>query len=203
MATKDMLRVYRAFEAVLEGCDNAAPVIRDGNVFLFPDERAWQYSAEKITTAQGEVYTEAIFDDVTELYEKQQELKRQSRELKKMYRELKALSENVREMTREQEILNLKTRLHDRMNMGIAAIRQILRQNTASEENAAAVRQFRRAIQVLREENACFQDNVSEFIRDAKVSGVRVEIDGELPAALQAYRTPLYRKTAASRIRIL
>ena len=67
------------------------------------------------------------------------------------------------------------------MNMGVAAIRQILRQNTTSEENAAAVRQFRRAIQVLREENVYPRDDVSEFIRDAEVSGVRVEINGELP----------------------
>ena len=190
IAQSDLQSLAELNEA-LEGCGNASLVIRDGNVFLFPDGRAWQYSAEKITTAQGEVYTEAIFDDVTELYEKQQELKRQSRELKKMYRELKALSENILEMTREQELLNLKTRLHDQMNMGVAAIRQILRQNTASEENAAAVRQFRRAIQVLREENACFRDDVSEFIRDAEVSGVRVEIDGELPAAEEPLKTLL------------
>lgn len=56
-----------------------------------------------------------------------------------------------------------------------------MRQNTTSEENAAAVRQFRRATQVLREENVYPQDDVSEFIRDAEVSGVRVEINGELP----------------------
>ena len=56
-----------------------------------------------------------------------------------------------------------------------------MRQNTTSEENAAAVRQFRRATQVLREENVYPQDDVSEFIQDAEVSGVRVEINGELP----------------------
>lgn len=179
--TQSDLQSLTELNEALEGCDNSTGVIRDGNVFLFPDGHAWQYSAEKITTAQGEVYTEVIFDDVTELYEKQQELKCQSRELKKMYRKMKVLSENVLEMIREQEILNLKTRLHDQMNMGVAAIRQILRQNTTSEENAAAVAQFRRAIQVLREENVYPQDDVSEFIRDAEVSGVRVEINGELP----------------------
>lgn len=52
--------------------------------------------------------------------------------------------------------------INNQMNMGVAAIRQILRQNTTSEENAAAVRQFRRAIQVLREENVYPQDDVSE-----------------------------------------
>ena len=187
IAQSDLQSLAELNEA-LEGCDNTTGVIRDGNVFLFPDGHAWQYSAEKITTAQGEVYTEAIFDDVTELYEKQQELKRQSRELKKMYRELNVLSKNVLEMTREQEILNLKTRLHDQMNMGVVAIRQILRQNTTSKENAAAVAQFRRAIQVLQEENAYPQDDVAEFIKDAEVSGIQVKITGDFPKEKELLR---------------
>ena len=98
-----------------------------------------------------------------------------------MYQELKSLSENVQEAAREQEILNMKSRLHDQMNMGVAAIRQILRQNTTSEENAAAITQFRHAIQVLQEENAYPQDDVTEFIRDAAVSGIQVKIEGNLP----------------------
>ena len=45
----------------------------------------------------------------------------------------------------------MKSRLHDQMNMGVSAIRQMLRQNITSEENASAIVQFRRAIQVLQE----------------------------------------------------
>ena len=59
--------------------------IREENVFLFPDGKAWQYFENEVIIADGKVYTEAVFNDVTELYEKRQELKRQSRELKKMY----------------------------------------------------------------------------------------------------------------------
>ena len=70
------------------------------------------------------------------------------------------------------------------MGAGLIAIRQILRQNTTSKENAAAVTQFRRAIQILQEENAYPQDDVAEFIRDAAVSGIHVEITGELPQEL-------------------
>lgn len=180
------LQSFDELKEALNGCDKSTGIVRDGNVFLFPDGRAWQYSAEKVKTADGKVYTEAVFSDVTELYEKRQELKRQSRELKKMYQELKTLSENVQEATREQEILNMKSRLHDKMNMGVAAIRQMLRQNTTSEENAAAVVQFRRAIQVLQEENAYPQDDVTEFIRDAAVSGIQVKITGNLPETEKA-----------------
>lgn len=179
--TQSDLQSFYELQEALEGCDQSTGIIREGNVFLFPDGKAWQYSAEEVKTTDGKVYIEAVFSDVTELHEKRQELKRQSRELKKMYRELKLLSENVQEATREQEILNMKSRLHDQMNMGVAAIRQMLRQNTTSEENAAAVTQFRRAIQVLQEENAYPQDDVTEFMRDAAVSGMEVKITGKLP----------------------
>ena len=175
------LQSHAELKEALESCDKINGIIRDGNVFFFPDGKAWQYSENEVTTSDGKVYTEAVFSDVTELYEKRQELHRQSGELKKMYRELKTLSENVQEMAREQEILNMKSRLHDQMNMGVVAIRKMLRQNTTSEENAAAVVQFRRAIQVLQEENAYPQDDVAEFIRDAAVSGIQVKITGDLP----------------------
>ena len=62
------------------------------------------------------------------------------------YHKLKILPENVQEATREPEILHMKSRLHDQMNMGVSAIRQMLRQNVTSEENTSAIVQFRRAI---------------------------------------------------------
>lgn len=179
--TQNDLQTLDELNEALDSCNQNTGVIREGNLFLFPDGHAWQYSVDKVTAVDGRIYTEAVLSDVTELYEKRQKLQRQSRELKKMYRELKILSANVLEMTREEEILNLKSRLHDQMNMGVAAIRQILRQNTTSEENAAAIAQFRRAIQVLQEENAYPQDDIAEFIRDAEVSGIRVEITGDFP----------------------
>lgn len=179
--TQNDLQTLDELNEALDSCNQNTGVIREGNLFLFPDGHAWQYSVDKVMAADGRIYTEAVLSDVTELYEKRQKLQRQSRELKKMYRELKILSANVLEMTREEEILNLKSRLHDQMNMGVAAIRQILRQNTTSEENAAAIAQFRRAIQVLQEENAYPQDDIAEFIRDAEVSGIRVEITGDFP----------------------
>lgn len=175
------LQSIAELKAALDDCDRTTGIIREGNVFLFPDGKAWQYSEEEVRTADGRVYTEALFSDVTKLYKKQQELNQQSRELKEMYAELKTLSDHVLEMTREQEIQNTKSRLHDQMNMGVAAIRQVLRQNTASEENAEAIMQFRRAIQVLQEEIAWPQDDLAEFIRDAAVSGIRVQITGDLP----------------------
>lgn len=194
------LQSFFELQAALDGCDAATGIIRDGNVFLFPDGRAWQYTAGAVQTADGQVYTEAVLSEVTALYEKRLELKRQSRELKKMYRELKSLSENAREAAREQEILRMKSRLHDQMNLGVAAIRRMLR-NAASEENAAAIAQFRRAIQVLREENAAPQGDLAELIQDAAVSGIQIHIIGELPKAARNSLLPALREACVNAAR--
>ena len=199
--TQNDLQTLDELNEALDSCNQNTGVIREGNLFLFPDGHAWQYSVDKVTAADGRIYTEAVLSDVTELYEKRQKLQRQSRELKKMYRELKILSANVLEMTREEEILNLKSRLHDQMNMGVAAIRQILRQNTTSEENAAAIAQFRRAIQVLQEENAYPQGDIAEFIRDAEVSGIRVEITGDFPEEKEVLLLPVLREACVNAAR--
>ena len=182
--TQSDLQNFDELKQALEECDQENGIIKlsdERQTYLFPDGKVWRYSQTEVTVKTGTIYTEAIFSEVTEQYEKHQELKRQTKQLKKISRDLKQLSDNVQKLTKEREVLAAKTKLHDQMGAGLIAIRQILRQNTTSKENAAAVTQFRRAIQILQEENAYPQDDVAEFIRDAAVSGIHVEITGELP----------------------
>lgn len=167
----------------LSECDRKSGIIKlsdERQTYLFPDGKVWRYSQAAVF-AENVTYTEALFSDVTELYEKNLELQQQTKQLKKISHDLKQLSDNVHKLTKERGVLAAKTKLHDQMGAGLIAIRQILRQNTTSKENANAVTQFRRAIQILQEENAYPQDDVAEFIRDAAVSGIHVEITGELP----------------------
>ena len=167
----------------LGDCDERSGIIRLSDVrqtYLFPDGKVWRYAQSEIT-ANGKVYTEALFADVTELYEKNLELHRQTAQLQKISGELKQLSENVQTLAEERETLTAKTKLHDSMGSGLLAVRRILQQKTDSTENDAAVMQFRRAVAVLQEENSSPQYDVTEFIRNAAVSGIRVDITGELP----------------------
>ena len=174
------------FSEALERCIGDAGVIRDpadADTFIFPNGRVWHYSRREIRLSDRGVYTEILFTDITELHEKRQELDRQSAELKEIYTDLKRLSDNVIEMTREKEILTAKTRLHDNMGVGIAAVRQILLQNNASEENAAALELWRKAIRILKSDNE-YPDgcrDTADIIHDAAAVGIHVEIEGEIP----------------------
>lgn len=89
------------------------------------------------------------------------------------------------------------------MGSGLLAIRRILQQKTDSSENNEAVMQFRRAVEALQEENISQQYDVSEFIRDAAVSGIRVEITGELPKEKELLRLilPILREACVNAAR--
>ena len=182
LAQKELQTLTDLTQALGE-CDERSGIIRLSEVrqtYLFPDSRVWRYSQNEVT-ADGTTYTEALFTEVTELYEKNLELHRQTAQLQKIAVELKQLSENVQTLAEERETLTAKTRLHDSMGSGLLAVRRILQQKTDSSENAAAVMQFRRAVEVLQEENIRPQYDIEEFVRDAAVSGIRVTITGELP----------------------
>ncbi|MGN0649684.1 MAG: hypothetical protein ACI4KM_04540 [Oscillospiraceae bacterium] len=180
------LQSFDEFSQALERCTGDAGVIRDttdADTFIFPNGRVWHYSCSEISLSDGKTYTEILFTDITELHEKRRELDRQSAELKEIYTDLKRLSDNVIEMTREKEILIAKTRLHDNMGVGIAAVRQILLQNNASEENAAALELWRKAIRIIKSDNE-YPDgcrDTADIIHDAAAVGIRVEITGEIP----------------------
>lgn len=189
----------------LNDCDERSGIIRLSEVrqtYLFPDGKVWRYSQNEVA-ANGRTYTEALFADVTELYEKNLELHRQTVQLQKIAGELRQLSANVQTLAEERETLVAKSKLHDLMGSGLLAIRQILRQKTTSAENAAAVERFRRAVGVLQEENSSPQYDIAEFVRDAAVSGIHVEISGELPKEKELLRLilPLLREACVNAAR--
>ncbi len=185
LAQSDLQSLDELQEALAD-CDNKSGIIKlsgERQTYLFPDGKAWRYSQTEVTVKTGTIYTEAIFSDVTEQYEKHQELKRQTEQLKKIARSLKQLSDNVLSLTKEREVLTAKTRLHDQMGGGILAIRQILQQNHTTEENIAAVSLLRKAVSTIKNDNEypVGRGELADFIHDADAIGIQVKMTGSLP----------------------
>ena len=90
-------------------------------------EEIWQFQKEIIAGEQGECYTQVVAFDVTELYKKREELVQENEKLKKEQERMKLLSQNIEEVTRQEEILNAKMDVHRQMGESLARARQILR----------------------------------------------------------------------------
>ena len=179
------LQTLAELQDALSDCDACSGVIlvsRDMQTYLFPDGKAWRYRQTQVKDSDGAMYTEAIFSDITELYNKNLELKSQIKQLNAISRELKWLSDNALILTREKEVLLAKTKLHDDMGAGLIAIRHILLCNRTEEaENAMDL--FRRAVSTIKYDNAYpgGHDELDRFLQDAEVIGIKVDLSGDLP----------------------
>ena len=179
------LQTLAELQEALADCDACSGVIRlssERQTYLFPDGKAWRYRQTEVTASDGATYTEAVFSDITELYNKKLELKAQIERLNAISRELKWLSDNVLILTREKEVLSAKTKLHDDMGAGLIAIRHILN-NNRTEEAADAMELFHRAVSTIKYDNAYPQGNseLDRFLQDAGTIGITVNLTGELP----------------------
>ena len=179
------LQALSELQEALSDCDAGSGVIRlsqERQTYLFPDGKAWRYRQTEITTDDGALYTEAIFSDITELYNKNLELKAQIKRLNAISREIKWLSDNAMILTREKEILSAKTKLHDDMGAGLIAIRHILHHNR-TEEATNAIDLFRRAVSAIKYDISYpgGHNELDRFLQDAKTIGIIVNLSGELP----------------------
>ena len=137
-------------------------------MYLFPDGKAWDYQENEVKDSDGNVYTEAVFMDITKQYHEKINLTKQTEKLKEISRELRYLSDNVLILTREREVLAAKTKLHDQMGAGLTAIRQSLMQESADYSDA--VRLLRQAVNAIWNDNQYPLDEgeFERFLQDAK-----------------------------------
>ena len=179
------LQTLAELQDALSDCDACSGIIclsKERQTYLFPDGKAWRYRQTEVKESDGTTYTEAVFSDITELYNKNLELKAQIKRLNAISRELKWLSDNALILTREKEVLSAKTKLHDYMGAGLIAMRQILRHNQ-TEEAANAIELLRQAVSAIKNDNTYPQgrSELDGFMHDAEAIGIKVNLSGELP----------------------
>ena len=130
-------------------------------------------------------------------------LLRQNQELLRMNRELRRLSENVQEMTREKEILEFKTRLHDEMGYGLTAVRQCLLQRKDPAELEASLEQMNKAVQLYRKDSETppEENEWDVFVEDAAQLGVTVALQGPMPRQRQQLLLTIARECITNAVR--
>ena len=157
------------FVTDLEECfaDDFSPlsgVTKEDNIFVLADGTAWQLEKRMVTHENGNVYTQYIATDVTDLQKNREELIEDNAQLRKVQMELKKLSANVVTITREEEILNTKMRVHDEMGRCLVEARKYLRDGSASIPESV-VHSWQRAVSMLKYNNETSDDDMLSQIR--------------------------------------
>lgn len=162
---------------------DASPAIVQSNprVYLDRTGTAWCFAATLIKTQDGSAYTQVMASDVTELYHKTKELEQNNRALAEYGRRLQRLSADVLAVTREEEILKMKMRIHDDIGRSVIATRLFLQENRPMDELDLSV--WKNAVWLLKHEaEETDETNALKSLEKAGHGiGIELHIDGSLP----------------------
>ena len=125
---------------------------KDGRVFVLPDGRAWHLEKRSFAYENNN-YTQYIATDVTELHDIRVELQEENAHLRNVQEDLKQLSANIVTVTREEEILNTKMRVHDEMGRCLVEARKYLRDNCNESISADVISAWQKAVSMIKYNN--------------------------------------------------
>ena len=158
------------FISDIEGClaDGFSPsagVVRDKSVFVLPDGQAWHLEKRTFPQKSGDVYTQFIAADVTELHRNRVKLQSENDHLRRVQRDLQTLSANVVAATREEELLNTKMRVHDEMGRCLLEARKYLRDGCEETIPDSLVTSWSRAVSMIKYSNEATEEDMLSQIR--------------------------------------
>lgn len=112
---------------------------RDGELFILQDGSAWRFEQKQIHLPDSADCTQVIASNVTRFYKNKKELEESGRRLEEAAARLRRLSADVLAVSREEEILRMKMRVHDDFGHAIIKTRLLLRENGPIDENIVSV----------------------------------------------------------------
>lgn len=161
----------------VEGAEKA------GKFFTLSDGSIWQLEKHRITHESGEDYTQFITLDVTQLQHNRAELMEENAQLRQVQAQLKQLSANVVAVTREEEILNTKMRVHDEMGNCLLAAQQYLQGNASDPLPESVVASWQRAVSMLKYSNETEdEDMLLQIRKTCRFVNLEYVQTGQLPA---------------------
>ena len=154
----------------LESClsDDFIPienVKKDGKVFVLKDGSAWRLEKRSFTYENGNIYTQYIATDVTDLNKNRIELQQENEQLHKVHGDLQRLSANVVAVTREEEILNAKMRVHDEMGRCLVFAQRYLKEDSTENIPNDIVDSWQKAVSMLKYNNDTSDEDMLLQIR--------------------------------------
>ena len=179
---KDIQFITDLQECFLETFVPVKETSREGKIFTLADGSAWKLEMREVADEKGMVYTQFTALNVTDLQRKHTELMEENAQLKQMQLELKRLSANVVTITREEEILNTKMRVHDEMGKCLMKAQKYLKENSGESIPESVLIAWQRAVSMLKYNNdKTEEDMMSQIRRTCAAVNLNFIQKGKLP----------------------
>ena len=144
--------------------------------FRLRDGRVWTFSRTELDEV-----IQLFAADTTDLSDINQELKIRIAELSAINARLREYGEQVDELTRSRERVDVKAGIHRELGQALLVTRRYILDG--SDNSVAPIYIWKKNVAMLIREAGLTDEDMllSEFLESARNSGVRVELSGELP----------------------
>lgn len=140
------------------------------------------FTSNKLTLKTGRLVNELIASNITEEYRINMTLKEESEQLSKYNEDLKRVHANIVKITAEEEVLNAKIKIHDKLGELLLVSRKA-DESTTLEDKSKIISMWSTTYKQLR--NTGKEEGKTSFLSDlikaANAIGVELEIRGEVP----------------------
>lgn len=152
----------------------------DLKVYCFADGSVWKFSEKEITTTAGDCFFQVLASEVSELYRNKVLLKEENQKLQEMSVAMKELSKNVITLTREEEMLSMKMRVHDNLGYSVLAAQRMLMQESEAGQDIF-FSQWKQTLDLLNKDNESVEgEHLHRQVQErAKTLGVKIIYTGE------------------------
>lgn len=177
------LQVIGDLRGALEKPADAVKPAGSGPAFRFPDGRVWSFSETPVTDENGVTYTQFLAQDVTELDRLSAELEQRNEEVRELIAQFQRIAKNVLDITRQEEILSAKMRIHSKMGNCVINTQRYCAQDCPPEGKQALLRVWEETLTALKDEigREDDEDPSDELVRVAKNCGVEITVTGVMP----------------------
>lgn len=154
-------------------------VIKEGDYYIFSNKRVYTFYSNIIK--DNDEYIEYLAIDITELYERKKILNLITLEQTSLSKKLKKISENVVNITREEEILTIKMRIHNQVGEVLQKVRKDYINNMY--DNDKTIEDLKQIVNVLKGQIGVNDETnvIEELNRLSQGLGVNLIINGDIP----------------------
>lgn len=175
---RNLLYLGEFEQALLSPPQSIKPLSDTDKIYLFPDNRVWQFEKTKISDEYGKNYIQLYASDVTELHKALMQLEKDNRTLQLESEKLIQLTENAKAIAKEKEQLAAKAAMHDNLAACITVTKQFLMGDFDEISAETVLHEWEKSI--------AFRDSVlvpekEKLLEIAKSCGVAVKISGAKP----------------------
>ncbi|SCI26513.1 Redox sensor histidine kinase response regulator devS [uncultured Ruminococcus sp.] len=180
LAGRDIQNITELEEALSKPLKEQVFFDDDLKVYGFSDGSVWKFSEKEIITTGGDRFSQVLASEVSELYQSKVLLKRENQKLQEMSAAMKELSKNVVTLTREEETLSMKMRVHDNLGYSVLAAQRMLMREL-EEDRDIFLSQWKQTLDLLNKDNESVEDEqLHRQVQDrAKFLGVKIIYTGE------------------------